>query len=80
MRRSARRIACAAIAACDLLFATAGAKAQTAFYQATEAEIAGAPGTIIRQESMFGAAANAASYRVPTGRPGRTARRSRSRA
>jgi acetyl esterase/lipase len=64
MKRSTRRIAFAAVAACGLFFTTGGATAQTAFYQASEAQIAGAPGTIIRQESMFGAAAGAASYRV----------------
>jgi acetyl esterase/lipase len=52
------------VVACGLCFATGGAMAQTAFYQTSEAEIAGAPGTIIRQEPMFGAAAGAASYRV----------------
>jgi hypothetical protein len=64
MKRPGRHIAFAVAAVCSLLSHVQGATAQTAFYRASEAEIAGPPGTIIRQESMFGAAAGAASYRV----------------
>jgi acetyl esterase/lipase len=64
MKRPGRHIAFAIAAVCSLLSHVQGATAQTAFYRASEAEIAGPPGTIIRQESMFGAAAGAASYRV----------------
>ena len=70
------RIALGLLAASALLAAaTHSAKAQSAFYQASEQEIAGAPGTIIRQETMFGAPDGAAAYRVlyrstsPEGRP-----------
>lgn len=38
--------------------------AQTTFYNATAAEIAGAPGTLIRQEPMAGAPFSANAYRV----------------
>jgi acetyl esterase/lipase len=40
------------------------AKAQTAFYTAQEQELAGRPGTIIRNELMRGAPTGAAAYRV----------------
>ncbi len=70
------RIALGLLAACQLLaFACQQAKAQTAFYQASEQEIAGPPGTLIRQEPMFGAPDGASAYRVlyrstsPDGRP-----------
>lgn len=70
------RIVLGALAACQLLaFACQQAKAQTAFYQASNDEIAGPPGTVIRQEPMFGAPDGAAAYRVlyrstnPEGRP-----------
>lgn len=70
------RIVLGVLAACQLLaFACQQAKAQTAFYQASEQEIAGPPGTLIRQEPMFGAPDGAAAYRVlyrstsPDGRP-----------
>lgn len=70
------RIALGLLAAAALLAAaTHDAKAQSAFYQASEQEIAGSPGTIIRQEPMFGAPDGAAAYRVlyrstsPEGRP-----------
>ena len=69
----ARRIALAAIVATGL-FCNA-AKAQSTFYQASDAEIGGPPGTIIREEPMFGAAAEASAHRVlyrstaPDGRP-----------
>jgi acetyl esterase/lipase len=69
------RMIFAAVAAFGLLAHTGMARAQTAFYQASEAEIAGAPGTVIRQEPMFGAPAGASAYRVlyrstsPDGQP-----------
>lgn len=70
------RIVLGVLAACQLLaFAGQQAKAQTAFYQASEQEIAGPPGTLIRQEPMFGAPDGASAYRVlyrstsPEGRP-----------
>jgi acetyl esterase/lipase len=62
LKRFAGRIAVAV--ACGLLSGAGSAKAQTPFYQASEAEIAGPPGTIIRQEPMFGAPAGASAYRV----------------
>ncbi len=40
------------------------ARAQGFFYKASPNEIAGAPGTIIRQEPMFSTASGAAAYRV----------------
>jgi acetyl esterase/lipase len=40
------------------------AKAQTPFYQAFQAEVAGPPGSIIRQEPMLGAPDGAAAYRI----------------
>jgi acetyl esterase/lipase len=58
-------IALAVAAACAVLFASVdNAAAQTPFYQATAQEIAGAPGTLIRQEPMLGAPAGANAYRV----------------
>ncbi|WP_454915855.1 alpha/beta fold hydrolase [Xanthobacter sediminis] len=42
----------------------APARAQSDFYRATPMEIAGPPGTLIRQEPMFGAPDGAAAYRV----------------
>src|SRR5580658_695258 len=38
--------------------------AQTPFYQAPEADVAGPPGTLVRQEPMHGAPDGAAAYRV----------------
>lgn len=59
------RIALGFLAACQLLaFACQHAKAQTAFYQASRQEIAGPPGTLIRQEPMFGAPDGASASRV----------------
>jgi acetyl esterase/lipase len=58
------RILFAALAACGLLAEIGAARAQSAFYQASNAEIAGQPGTIIRQEAMVGAPAGASAYRV----------------
>lgn len=70
------RIVLVTLAAFQLLaFACQRAKAQGAFYQASQQEIAGPPGTLIRQEPMFGAPDGAAAYRVlyrstdPGGRP-----------
>lgn len=70
------RIVLVTLAACQLLaFACQRAKAQGAFYQASQQEIAGPPGTLIRQEPMLGAPDGAAAYRVlyrstdPGGRP-----------
>ncbi len=70
------RIAFGLLSACAI-FAWAGqpAKAQMVFYDASEREIAGPPGTLIRQEPMFGAPDGASAYRVlyrstsPDGRP-----------
>jgi acetyl esterase/lipase len=47
-----------------ILCGAAGARAQTAFYIATDQELAGAPGTIIRAQPMPGAPGGAAAYRV----------------
>jgi hypothetical protein len=44
--------------------ASAGAQAQSAFYMATDPELAGASGTIIRAQPMRGAPDGAAAYRV----------------
>lgn len=70
------RIVVVTLAAFQLLaFACQRAKAQGAFYQASQQEIAGPPGTLIRQEPMLGAPDGAAAYRVlyrstdPGGRP-----------
>jgi acetyl esterase/lipase len=63
--RFAGRIAgAAAIALVVLSSAIASATAQTPFYQASPEEIAGPPGTLIRQEPMLGAPDGAAAYRV----------------
>jgi alpha-beta hydrolase superfamily lysophospholipase len=64
LKRFAGRIAFAAAVTCGLFSSAGTASAQTPFYQASEAEIAGPPGTIIRQEPMFGAPAGASAYRV----------------
>jgi acetyl esterase/lipase len=54
-----------AVACATTLTLVAGpAVAQSAFYQATEAEIAGPPGTLIRQEPMLSAPPGASAYRV----------------
>jgi acetyl esterase/lipase len=71
----AKRLALAIVIASGLLSSADGTKAQSGFYQAAAAEIAGAPGTIIRQEAMLGAPAGASAYRVlyrsttPDGQP-----------
>jgi acetyl esterase/lipase len=75
MSPDAKRLALAIIIASSLLFSPTETEAQSAFYEAPDAEIAGAPGTIIRQEAMLGAAAGASAYRVlyrstaPDGKP-----------
>jgi acetyl esterase/lipase len=59
------RGALAAAVAFSILSSLLGeAEAQTPFYQASQAEIAGPPGSIIRQEPMRGAPDGAAAYRV----------------
>jgi hypothetical protein len=57
---------CRALAATlFFLFGVSGdAWAQGAFYRASDQELVGAPGTIIRQEPMMFAPAGAAAYRV----------------
>jgi acetyl esterase/lipase len=47
-----------------LALAAGPAVAQSPFYQATAAEIAGPPGTLIRQEPMLSAPSGASAYRV----------------
>jgi acetyl esterase/lipase len=47
-----------------LALSTATARAQSSFYRAPPAEIAGAPGTLIRQEPMPPTRSGAAAYRV----------------
>jgi acetyl esterase/lipase len=47
-----------------ILMSLAGARAQSAFYQASPQEIAGPPGTIIRQEPMLQAPGYISAYRV----------------
>jgi acetyl esterase/lipase len=64
MRRWAGAFGFAAMAVCGLLSSAGGAAAQSPFYQASDAEIPGPPGTVIRQEPMMGAAAGASAYRV----------------
>jgi acetyl esterase/lipase len=63
-KRLAGRILSAVAAFGFALSAMPGAEAQTPFYRASEQEIAGPPGTLIRQEPMFGAPDGAAAYRV----------------
>src|SRR5215469_7867881 len=54
-----------AVACATALTLVAGpVAAQSTFYQATEAEIAGPPGTLIRQEPMLSAPPGASAYRV----------------
>src|ERR1700683_5118355 len=51
----------------SILCALAGvnaANAQTAFYRAPSSEVAGAPGTLVRQEVIDGAPLGATTYRV----------------
>jgi acetyl esterase/lipase len=64
-KRLAGRIARVVAAAFSVLSSAAGsAEAQTPFYQISSEEIAGPPGTLIRQEPMLGAPDGAAAYRV----------------
>jgi acetyl esterase/lipase len=64
-KRFGGRIACATMTAFVVLSsAIVSAQAQTPFYQASPEEIAGPPGTLIRQEPMLGAPDGAAAYRV----------------
>jgi acetyl esterase/lipase len=75
MAFGAKRIVVAVLATCWFLCTTKAATAQTPFYRASDAEIAGPAGTVIRSEPMFGAAAGASAHRVlyrstaPDGRP-----------
>ncbi len=59
---SLRRLVLAAAAA--MAFSTGGAAAQSAFYRASESELAGPPGTLIRQEPIHFAPSGASAYRV----------------
>jgi secretory lipase len=63
-RLAGRIVRAAATAFVVLSSATVNARAQTPFYQASPEEIAGPPGTLIRQEPMLGAPDGAAAYRV----------------
>ena len=47
-----------------MLAATDAANAQTAFYRAPPSVVAGAPGTLVRQEVIDGAPLGATTYRV----------------
>ena len=62
MLLAVKQIALAATIVTGLL--SNAATAQNAFYQASDAEIAGPPGSVIREEPMFGAAAGASAHRV----------------
>ena len=57
---------CLGAAACSATFliALAGAYAQSKFYVASEQEVAGPPGSLIRQERVAGAPLGAQAYRV----------------
>src|SRR5579883_1638466 len=59
-----RRLSLAVFCSLASLFAFTAAYAQTRFYAASEQELAGRPGTIIRQERMAGAPLGAQAYRV----------------
>ena len=64
-KRLAIPVACIVTIAFGALFSVPGsAEAQTPFYQALPDEVAGRPGTLIRQEPMLGAPDGAAAYRV----------------
>src|ERR1700744_6624543 len=52
------------LGAAVLALSVARAEAQTPFYHASTAEIAGAPGTLIRSEPMGFAPAGAQAYRI----------------
>ena len=73
-----KRLTCVAIvmAICLLLLCPdTGARAQSAFYSAPASDVAGAEGTLVRQEPMTGAPLGASAYRVlyrsrdPNGKP-----------
>lgn len=65
VHRTGRLLLAAAAALAGLLAAVSPSHAQTPFYLATASEIsAGSPGSIIRQEPMFGAPVGANAYRV----------------
>jgi acetyl esterase/lipase len=53
-----------AVLAVTLAFASSAAPAQTPFYRAPPDQIAGAPGTVIRQEVMMPTRSGATAYRV----------------
>ncbi len=59
-----RLLLAAATACVSLLAAAEPSQAQATFYQASASELAGPPGSIIRQEPMSGAPAGASAYRV----------------
>ncbi len=61
--RSKRRVS-AALCVAVVAFSAGAAQAQGLFYQASPEEIAGAPGTIIRQEPMLPTPTGGAAYRV----------------
>jgi hypothetical protein len=52
------------LAALCMLAGAKAANAQTAFYRAPASEVAGAPGTLVRQELIDGAPLGATTYRV----------------
>ena len=52
------------LAALCMLAGAGAANAQTAFYRAPASEVAGAPGTLVRQEVIDGAPLGATAYRV----------------
>jgi acetyl esterase/lipase len=76
MTKTMLRLMCLALAACAWLASIAAVNAQGAFYQATEAEIAGGPpGSIIREEDMGRSPPGGIAHRVlyrstsPEGKP-----------
>jgi acetyl esterase/lipase len=64
MHRTLTRLIGGALCAAALALSAIKANAQTPFYHATEREIAGQPGTLIRSEPMGFAPAGAQAYRV----------------
>jgi len=58
------RLAFAVACATALALPVGPAMAKSAFYQAIDEELAGAPGTMIRQEPMRFAPAGASAYRM----------------
>lgn len=63
-RRWSFSAACFLAVAVSLFGSSGRAPAQTPFYVATDAELAGAPGTLIRAEPMLGAPDGATAYRI----------------